>query len=276
MTGSHRRIASSWIRCRLQSPLHHAMTTIQIDDQVLAVLQRAGALLFEPSPNKVLRRMLLSDPILASLPDAPWPSVTTYILDDEAIEREEAERTREPSSKPRPDANAPVKPLSAENTVKEDSPAAPDRPIPLEALPPTRAERAPKPPPRLPAWQSLGEVLSPAARTTSVAARAGSLPPGLRQALDVIHLIVRHRVPRPEAIRRVSDLRRAAGAPNDGPRLQVSKKEFDRMIRQRGSRDFRKLLKETFPGHDETIDSFFEELNASRRKKSDAAAALRR
>lgn len=238
------------------------MTTIQIDDQVFAVLQRAAVLLVEPSPNKVLRRILLSDPILASLPDGPWPSVTTYILDDEAIERQAAaKRARRLGMKAVPADAAPDNEMSDETE--------PAGPIPLEAIPPPRAERAPKPPPRLPAWQSLGDVLSTAS-SGSVAARAANLPPGLRQALDVIHLIVRHRVPRPEAIRRVSDLRRAAGAPSDGPRLQVSRTEFDRMIRQRGSRDFRKLLKETYPGHDEAIDSFFDELNASRRKPASA------
>ena len=215
------------------------MTTIQIDDQVFAVLQRAAAQLLEPSPNKVLRRILLSDPILASLPEAPWPSATDFLLAG-------------------PVTDAPT-----------EAPARPER-IEHPAIPPPRVERAPEPPPRLPAWQSLGDVLTPT-RTPSIAAQAGSFPPGLRQALDVIHLVVRHRVPRPEAIRRVSDLRRAAGAPTDGPRLQVSAKEFDRMIRQRGSTDFRAMLKETFPGYDAAIDGFFDELSASRKKTTASA-----
>lgn len=211
------------------------MTTIQIDDEVFGVLQRAAAQLREPSPNKVLRRVLLADPILASLPDAPWPSATSF--------------------------------LSIETPV-EKAPAQSER-IALGTIPPPRNERAPEPPPRLPTWQSLGDVMTP--RTTSVAAQSGSLPPGLREALDVINLIVRHRVPRPEAIRRVSDLRRAAGAPMHGPRLTVSAKEFDRMIRQRGRTDLRAALKETFPGFDVAIDGFFDELSASRKKETASA-----
>ncbi|MEO0557173.1 MAG: hypothetical protein AAF170_03205 [Bacteroidota bacterium] len=233
------------------------MTTIQIDDQVFAVLQRAGALLFEPSPNKVLRRMLLSDPILASLPDAPWPSVTTLLLDDEVIERKAAASKQNPL----PDLESAPKAIPDPTS----STTTPGR-IPHPTIPPPRFERAPEPPPRLPTWQSLGEVMTP--RQPSVASHSGSLPPGLRQALDVVHLIVRHRVPRPEAIRRVDDLRRAAGAPTDGPRLKIGAKEFDRMIRQRGRTDLRAVLKETFPGYDDTIDSFFDELSASRRKKA--------
>jgi len=210
------------------------MTTIQIDDQVFTTLQRAAAHLHEPSPNKVLRRILLADPILASLPDGPWPSVTSFL---------------------------PAAPAESEATEK--APARPER-IALGTIPPPRFERAPEPPPRLPTWQSLGEVLAP--RRTTVSAHSGSLPPGLRQALDVVHLIVRHRVPRPEAIRRVEDLRRAAGAPSDGPRLTVNSKEFDRMLRQRGRTDLRAMLKGTFPGYDAPIDGFFDELSASRKK----------
>ncbi|GAB5533981.1 MAG: hypothetical protein Rubg2KO_02300 [Rubricoccaceae bacterium] len=215
------------------------MTTIQIDDQVFATLQRAAAHLNEPSPNKVLRRILLTNPILASLPDAPWPSAVSFL---------------------------PAAPL--ENETTETVPTRPER-IGLEAIPPPRFERAPEPPPRLPTWHSLGEVLTP--RTPSVVAQSGGLPPGLRQALDVVHLIVRHRVPRPEAIRRVEDLRRAAGASSDGPRLRIGEKEFDRMIRQRGRTDLRAILKDTFPGHDVTIDGFFDELSASRKKATASA-----
>ena len=43
------------------------------------------------------------------------------------------------------------------------------------------------------------------------------------------------------------------------------------MIRQRGRTDLRALLKETFPGYDAPIDGFFDELSASRKKKTTSA-----
>ena len=209
------------------------MQTIQIDDQVFGALQRAAALLVEPSPNRVLRRVLLTNPILAALPDAPWPSPYADL--------------GEPLSEPR---------------SADARPVEPPRPISLGPIPPPRFERAPEPPPRLPVWQSLSDAIAPALSSPSVSARAAGLPPGLRQAFDVIHLVVRHRVPRPEATRRVSDLRRAAGAPTGGPRLALTAKEFDRMIQQRGRKDLREVLTSTFPGHDDAIDAFFDELSA--------------
>ena len=220
------------------------MQTIQIDDQVFDVLQRAAALLVEPSPNRVLRRVLLTDPILGALPEGPWPS-------------------------PYADLGAPVADPSREEPTLGEPPAAESpTPIPLGSIPPPRVERAPEPPPRLPVWQSLGDAVAPAPSapppdTASVSSQAVRLPPGLRQAFDVIHLIVRHHVPRAEAIRRVSDLRRAAGAPAGGPRLTLTSKDFDRMLQQRGRKDFRKVLKSTFPGYNSAIDGFFDELSAS-------------
>ena len=211
------------------------MQTIQIDDQVFDVLQRAAALLVEPSPNQVLRRILLTDPVLGALPAGPWPS-------------------------PYVDLNR----LPVGSSPAEEPPADAPRPISLGSIPPPRRERAPEPPPRLPVWQSLGDVAAPSAHRTSTAvpSDAERLPPGLRQAFDVIRLIVRHRVPRTEAVQRVSDLRRAAGSPTGGPRLTLTSKDFDRMIQQRGRKDLRNVLTSTFPDSREAIDTFFDELSA--------------
>ena len=233
------------------------MHTIQIDDQVFAVLQRAAALLVEPSPNGVLRRILLADPVLARLPDAPWPS--------EGL-GESAGKTGSAASSD--DANG--------------SGGAVPRPLPLGTIPPPRSERSAKPG-RVPAWAPLSDVVGAASprpataphparpatvpRAASVAASASDLPPGLRQAFDVIYLIVRHRVPRPEALRRVSDLRRAAGTPTGGPRLAVGARDFDRMVWQRGYGDLRKLLKSTFPDSRQAIDEFLDELSGPKRSQ---------
>ena len=159
--------------------------------------------------------------------------------------------------------------MSSELAATDFAPPEPAAPTPfsLGSIPPPRVERAPEPPPRLPVWQPLGDAVAAPPQaphpTASVSARAVSLPPGLRQAFDVIHLIVRHHVPRAEAIRRVSDLRRAAGAPTGGPRLTLTSNDFDRMLQQRGRKDFRKVLKSTFPGYNSAIDGFFDELSAA-------------
>lgn len=237
------------------------MHTIQIDDQVFAVLQRAAALLVEPSPNGVLRRILLADPVLARLPDAPWPS--------------------EGSGEPAGNTGS-----AASSDDASGSGEAVPRPLPLGTIPPPRSERSSErsaKPGRVPAWAPLSDVVGAASpreataprparqatvpRTGSVAASASDLPPGLQQAFDVIHLIVRHRVPRREALRRVSDLRRAAGAPTGGPRLTVGARDFDRMVWQRGYGDLRKLLKSTFPDSRRAIDEFLDRLSGPDRSQ---------